>query len=170
LSLSDGADFSEGPVQGIDAEIGMDLFQADVGYRLGQSRVGGTCACPNTLRYDAFVGFRYFNVDATIEARGALDRASGARDFFDPILGARATLAVGRRWSFDLEGDIGGFGIGSDLTWGLRAGARYQVARWFSVELGYKLIDIDYAAGSGPGRFEWDVLMHGPYLALSFHI
>jgi hypothetical protein len=169
LTLGDGAEFSEGPVSGIDAELGLDLFQADVGYLLGKSIVGGSCDCPSTLSYDVFAGFRYFNVDAAIEARGVLAKVSGSKDFFDPIIGARATLNLGNRWSIDLEGDLGGFGVGSDLSWSLRAGVRYQVARWFSAEVGYKLLDIDYAEGAGANRFEWDMLLSGPYLALNFH-
>ncbi len=163
-----GAEFREGGARGIDAEAGMDLLQADVAYCLKKCPIE-TCGCPGSISYEAFAGIRYFNLEASIEPRGALPGASGSKDFVDPLVGARVTWDLGNRWVFDLEADIGGFGINSDLTWSLRGGARYRVTRWFSVELGYKALDIDYADGSGANRFEWDILFHGPYLALNFN-
>jgi hypothetical protein len=169
LTLADGIEFREGGTRGVDAEVGMDLVQFDVAYCLGTCPVGDSCGCPQTLAYEVFAGFRYFNLDGTIEPRGILPGVSGDWDFFDPIIGARAVYDLGNRWSFDVEADIGGFGVGSDFSWSLRVGARYRVARWFSAELGYKLLDIDYADGAGANRFEWDILMHGPYIGLNFH-
>jgi hypothetical protein len=169
LGLSGTKPFVEGGARGIDAEISLDLVQADVGYRIGRTYLGGTCACPKTITYDAFVGLRYFNVESSISARVAAIGVSGSKDILDPIVGARATWDLGNRWSFGAEADIGGFGVGSELTWGMRAVARFQVAPWFSADVGYKLIDIDYTSGSGASRFEFDMLLHGPFVAFNFH-
>ena len=67
-------------------------------------------------------------------------------------------------------GDVGGFGVGSDLAWSAMGllGYKWQGAglEW-AVLAGYKALYQDYTTGSGTRRFVWDVTMHGPVLGLS---
>ena len=67
--------------------------------------------------------------------------------------------------SLRLRGDIGAGG--SDLTWSALAGIEFRLNQTASFEFGYRALDTDYATGSGPDRFEYDVLLHGPYVGLT---
>jgi hypothetical protein len=153
----------------VSAGLGLDLGQLDVSYCVKRCPAGTTCGCPASLAYEVFAGLRYFFLETELGVVGGGPGVRGSQDFVDPIVGGRITWDLGNRWSFDVEADIGGFGVGSDFTWQARAGARYRIARWFSAEAGMKVLDIDYSNGSGASLFEWDVLMWGPYLALNFH-
>jgi AhpD family alkylhydroperoxidase len=67
-----------------------------------------------------------------------------------------------------VRGDVGGFGIGSDLTWNLVGTFQYYLSRAVSLDVGYRAFDIDYDQGSGATLFKFDVLMHGPRLGVVF--
>jgi hypothetical protein len=43
-----------------------------------------------------------------------------------------------------------------------------NVAKWFSLDLGYRWLDIDYKTGDGNTLFRYDVLTHGPVLGFVF--
>ena len=168
VTYADGVSFREGGA-GIDAEASLNMWQADVSYCISKCPLEPDCnGCTGSIAYEVFAGIRYFDIEGEIDP-ARLPGVQRSRDFVDPIIGARVTYDLGNRWMFDLEGDIGGFGIGSDFSWSLRASARYRFTDWFSLEGGWKALDIDYADGSGANRFEWDVLFHGPYLAFNFN-
>ena len=75
-----------------------------------------------------------------------------------------------RRWLFTVRGDISGFGIGdgSDITLGALAGAGYEFAKHWAVELGYRFYYIDYMDGSGANAFGQEGSMHGPWLGVAY--
>jgi opacity protein-like surface antigen len=94
--------------------------------------------------------------------------ASRGISFTDPILGAKAAWKLSDRWGFDLYGDIGGFGAGSDFTYRLGAGLGYSISDSVSLRGGYTVIDFDYSQGSGLGQIDYDTTMYGPTLGVGF--
>jgi hypothetical protein len=87
----------------------------------------------------------------------------------DPIVGFRARFALGDRWAFGLRGDIGGFSLGSKLTWDAVARFDIRASKAVSFNFGYGLVSTDYESGSGASRFLYDVRMDGPFLGVAFH-
>jgi hypothetical protein len=77
--------------------------------------------------------------------------------------GARGRYCI-RRITLGVRGDVGGFGVGPDLTWSLVGSIQYHVSRQVSVGGGYCALDIDYTQGCSG----LDVLMHGPLLGAVF--
>jgi hypothetical protein len=68
-------------------------------------------------------------------------------------------------------GDIGGFGVGSDLTWQLFAGYSFDFAVWQSILhglVGYRALAVDYSQDSGTNQDNFDLIVHGPVVGLSF--
>ena len=61
-------------------------------------------------------------------------------------------------------GDIGGFGITSDLTWQAMAILGYHINESGSVILGYRGIGTDYTDGD----FGYDVINHGVVLGFEY--
>jgi hypothetical protein len=91
------------------------------------------------------------------------------KSWFDPFVGTRLTAAGGERWTFVLRGDIGGFGVGSDLAWQVHPTAEYRLSRTVSLTGGYRVIGVDYEEGSGAERFAYDVRTFGPELGVVLH-
>ena len=78
-------------------------------------------------------------------------------------MGINAILRLSERCSLRSEADIGGFGVGSDLTWNAQAVAGYHftVAGYEAfAAAGYRALYWDYKNGG----FAWDVTMSGPML------
>lgn len=95
---------------------------------------------------------------------------SQTQTWFDPLLVARAkTDFGGTQWRGGLLGDIGGFGMGSDLTWQINPYAGYRFSKLFEMNLSYRWLHIKYENGSGTDRFLYNVTTSGPELRLSFH-
>jgi hypothetical protein len=117
-------------------------------------------------RLEPFAGVRYNNLSG--EIRGAFGRnPSETRDWVDPILGATATVPLGRSLALEGRGDIGGFGIGSDLTWQFYPYLDWTLMPTASLQAGYRLLDVDYETGSGGDAFGWDVLTQGPQVGVT---
>jgi hypothetical protein len=64
------------------------------------------------------------------------------------------------------KADIGGFGVGSELTWQAYGGLGWQVNRSLSTEIGYRYMDIDYDGGHGA---KYNLAMSGFVVSASVH-
>jgi hypothetical protein len=89
--------------------------------------------------------------------------------WIDPIIIARASTEINEKWHFQFRGDIGGFHIGSMLTWQLQGFAGYRFGKLFQLSAGYRINSIDYDKGSGQERFRYDVRMFGPIIKFGFN-
>jgi hypothetical protein len=80
-----------------------------------------------------------------------------------PLVGVNMIVELAKHWAVRAEADIGGFGVGSDLTWNAQAFLTYgsTVAGYDAfASAGYRALYWDYKDGG----FEWDVTMSGPLL------
>jgi hypothetical protein len=67
-----------------------------------------------------------------------------SESWVDPFLGVRVIAPLAPRWSLQGYADVGGFGLGSDNTWQLQAGATYEWGRTLSTTLGYRALHLKY--------------------------
>lgn len=74
---------------------------------------------------------------------------------------------MGGRWRFTLRGEIGGFGIGSDLTWHALTWFTCQQSERFGWHVGYRAIAYDYEEGQGRNYQHYDLLQHGPGIGVT---
>jgi len=89
--------------------------------------------------------------------------ASADKDWLDPIIGARAQWNINEKWFLAAQSDVGGFGVGSDLSWTVQGTVGYQFTNKVSAELGYRYMDTDYE----DGKFTYDVAEAGIYTGLN---
>jgi len=91
---------------------------------------------------DGFAGIRYFEVDNAIDTgnRVLLDRTINTTD---PILGLRLRT-TSEKWQGSLRADIGGFGIGSELSWKSNLLVGYRFSELFTLHGGYQVYGLDY--------------------------
>ena len=105
-----------------------------------------------------------------LERSGSLAVArSGTLEWVDPFVGFRVRHELAPGSELQFLGDIGGFGVGSDLTWQLFAG--YGFDFWQSNlhgVIGYRALAVDYTNDSRANRNNLDLILHGPVVGLGF--
>jgi hypothetical protein len=73
------------------------------------------------------------------------------------------------KFNYQFLGEIGGFGIGSDLAWQMQVYAGYQFSKLFQITGGYRIISLDYETGTGQDRFMYNVDTSGPVVRFGFN-
>ena len=115
-------------------------------------------------------GGRYVDVTNRLTSTGP-NQGRGAKaseSWFDPTIGLRYVTPLGEKWVFSGAADIGGAGVGSDLTWYWSANIAYRMTQRSQIYAGYRYIDFDYEDGAGRDRFKFDMAQHGPLLGFRF--
>jgi hypothetical protein len=117
-------------------------------------------------------GGEFNSLDASFKAsKPTGSEAESNQTWFDPLIGGRLTAPGTGRWTLVLQGHVGGFGVGSDLTWQLYPVIGYRFSRVLSGFAGYRVLDIDYKSGGNEtdSNFTYDVTTFGPELGIGFH-
>ncbi len=169
-----GAEDQTGPGGMADVDVAFKQGIVDFGlmYRIGDWEPSGDAA--NNRRnttLDLYGGVRFNSIELEVDPAN-LDARSRSKDWFDPIIGAKLVLPISRRWHFQANGDVGGFGVESDLTWSTTAAFGYNFeifGQSATVLAGYRAIGWDYSDGAGNDEFTFDVTQHGPILGFSLH-
>ncbi len=116
-------------------------------------------------------GARLMSIGSELEVQGSEEfrSASISKTWIDPILIARAQGKFHERWIWQIRGDIGGAGIGSQFTWQGQAYAGYQFSKKFQTTLGYRYIGVNYDKGQGVDRFRYDIDTYGWVMRLGIN-
>jgi hypothetical protein len=156
---------SDAKVGAVAIDIESTTTLADIGvlYRAYEGFAGS-----NPVATDIFLSGRYVELDAGLDFAAAPD-IDGNKNWLDPVVGATYHRDFSEKWVVSATGDIGGMGIGSDLTWSLRLLGAYRLNSWANLWFGYRYLSIDYDDGNGAREFGYDVDMHGPIVGGSFH-
>lgn len=156
--LSASSSSRQGVVPGLGSPAKGRLEQASLtlaaGYRALESR---------KATVDYLLGLRYWNVEAraTTPVPGLAGRLDV--DFTDPIIAVRANIRLSDRWSLIGYADIGGFGIGSDMTSQVLGTVNWEARDRLYLSVGYRHLFVDYDDG-GRGV---EARFSGPLLGLS---
>jgi opacity protein-like surface antigen len=120
-----------------------------------------------TDRYhmDVFAGAQFTILEVELTGRfvgpGEIV-SSHETDWIDPIIGIRGQAELTETLFFRYNGEIGGFGVSSDLIWQAFLGLGYHVNENVNVAVGYRALGIDYSDGG----FTFDTVSHGPVIGL----
>jgi hypothetical protein len=117
---------------------------------------------------DIYFGARFVDLDTTISSTGAAD-VTGRTDWVDPIIGATHLRDFSEKVTLTASGDVGGFGIGSDLTYSVRVLLGYRFNQYVNGWVGYRYLNIDYDEGYTANKMVYDVALSGPISGASFH-
>jgi hypothetical protein len=146
-------------------------IEGGVAYRLMESGDPGS-----EFWLDALAGLRWTHLDTDVRLnRGAHttvlpegNHFDDDYDYVDPFIGARARLPLADRLGFTVQSDIGGFDVGSDLSWQVMGliGYRLDLGGLDSeIFMGYRALDQRYDRSG----FTWDVTVHGPVFGMGLH-
>ena len=158
MDLSDDVVGSRGGV--VDARVRQGIFEALLTRETGRPGI------------DVFAGFRWWDndvdvaIDPAVLPGTALTRIDAS--WIDFVIGARIKRALNERWTLTARADVGGFGVESEFTSQLAAGATYEFTDRYVLDLQYKALWVDYEDGrtGQPGSFNYDTLTHGPLAGL----
>lgn len=117
------------------------------------------------INFEPLAGVRVYTLDVQVNSTIGFN-PSPYNAWVDGFAGARATFDFNEWLSMHVRGDIGGGG--SAFCWNSEAGFDIHVSDSGTLNLGYRAISTDYTTGSGADRFEYDVVLYGPYLAFTF--
>ena len=81
-------------------------------------------------------------------------------DWFDPYIGLRARYQISKAFYTKFRGEVGGFGVGSDLMWQVEGSVGVNITRSIFTEVGYRALSFCYDNDG----FLFDTITHGPQI------
>jgi hypothetical protein len=120
-------------------ELKQTLAEIGSGYNL-------FATLDNWLLIDALAGLRYFEIDNFVNDGQQLN-LDKTINVTDPFVGIRFRT-VSDQWINGARIDVGGFGIGSKISWKANLLVGYQFSELLSVSAGYQAYGIDYEKDS----------------------
>jgi len=139
------------------SELEQTVVESMISYRV-----------PTEQNVDVYAGVRYYDLGVSL----AVDDStvlSPSQSWADPIVGLRARWDFGNKptgWSAIFVGDVGGFGIGSEISYQIFPAAGYRFSRVVSAFLGYRYIYVDYL--NSDDEFLYDMGTGGPMAGVGF--
>ncbi len=94
-----------------------------------------------------FTGLRYWNLKNELTIRTAstpLERFSDTESWLDPFVGIRYATRLSPNLTLVAMIDAGGFGLGSNFTWGGMVDLSWKLSERTSIEVGYRYLYVDY--------------------------
>ncbi len=158
-SLSNGQNTGGPFATRVDGDLSLLLVTTAASYRVYGS---------GTTYADILAGGRFNRADIGITTSRDVPvrtsrAAGGDRAWFDPLIGIRVGADITERLAVRAVADIGGFGVGSELTYEVLASLSYAITPGISAVLGFRYIAIDYEGD----RAKLDLKMYGPTLGLT---
>ena len=144
-------------------EAELDSRTAEVtllaGYRVAENQ---------GLRVDLLAGGRMNWFRADLQLDGPRNSLEGTKkeSWFDPVIAARASVPLGGKWSGSAYGDVGGFGIGSDITWQAVGGIDYRLNHKMTLGAGWRYFKVNYDHGD----FLYNVHQSGPTITFRTYL
>jgi len=117
------------------------------------------------ITVDALGGLRYWYMSADLDTTSPI-HPSGNDSWVDPFIGARAQVDLTSKLWFNVRGDAGGFGVGSQFSWNTLAGFGYRFTPASTGMLGDRAMYIDYKKSTSAVRYE--ETFYGPIAGVSY--
>ena len=127
------------------------VAEAAFGYRLSKE-------------FEVLLATRFYDINVNIIIDDTT--TSNGENWFDGFIGARYMTDFADNWFTSIRTDIG-LG-GSNFAWFGNAEMGYRFSKHFALSFNYRILVVDYEAGSGINYFKYDTFNHGFGLAAIF--
>jgi hypothetical protein len=128
-----------------------DAFERSPGSEVeisgGFAEAAGALAAANGRPLELVFGVRYVALKTTVDV-APVPRADARKSWLDPLVGLRYAHAFNDRWSVTLRGDIGGFGVSSELATNVAATFGWRVGDKITLRGGYRVLQMDFDSDS----------------------
>jgi len=143
------------PVTGLDLQLEQVMAKVAGYYRIiDQPRT--------TVDLLAGANYTWSKTEIGVSTVAGPATVTSEDSWFDPIIGIRGMHGLSDRIYLRAFAEIGGFGVGSDLSYQLGAGLGYKINDRFSVEAMYRFMSVDYEEDS----FVYDLDTQGLFLGM----
>lgn len=161
----------------------MGFGEAGAAYEVARLKLDGS---ESTTAVDVYAGARVVHIRAEIllDAIGAANSEllgvdtiggrsvarTGTMRWVDPLIGVGFRHQLSPVNEFQLRGDIGGFGVGSQFSWQTYGGFNHDfeyAGLKFTGSIGYRALSVNYSSGWGNNRKGEDAIFHGPLTGVS---
>ena len=128
-----------------------------------------------TLTADVQADFKRLGLSVQRQVKRSAATAiarSGDLEWVDPFVGGRIRHQIAADKELMLEGDVGGFGAGSDFSWQLVGTYGFDVhciETPLHIVIGYRALSVDFSENGRFGKNALDFVEHGPVVGLRFH-
>jgi hypothetical protein len=150
----------------------LSIVEAGAFYQIGQWNMGTITdelgGGMSSIALQTYAGARYTTLDLKLQASDGVtqDTNSADKSWVDPLVGVRTIIDLTSRLQLIAGADIGGFGVGSDLTWSAIGLVGYKMPIFgldTTTVIGYRALYQDYKDGNA-NAFKWDMTIHGPIM------
>lgn len=118
----------------------------EVSVRSVSLMAGKRFAASDATSIDLLGGARVWSLDGEVNVPLAGVALAPEESFVDPIAAVRINSQIAPRLSLLAYGDVGGFGLGSDLTWQGVATLNYRAGKALYLSAGYRHLYLDRPA------------------------
>jgi hypothetical protein len=130
-------------------------------------KIGYQLVNQEKLKIDALAGFRYWHLGQNLQfspSRLGLN-FSGSQNWVDPLVGGRILGALTPKVSVTIAGDVGGWGVGSQLDYQVLGALGYKVKPKWTLQAGYRYLNVNYRS-----KAVFDVAMSGAFVGVSINL
>ncbi len=158
LSLGSSADGNIGPIP-VEADVDEKLLTTThlFGYRVVDN---------GPMFVDVFAGGRFTSIKVDLEIElplQTIDRDS-KKTQFGPVVASRVRFPLSDRWGVAVYGDLGGFGVGADISWQLMGTVQYDISDRWRLAGGWR----HFYAKQSKNDFDVRVKLDGPILGVTY--
>lgn len=134
-------------------------------------KIGVTLIKAKMFEADALAGLRYWHFGEDLSFNPSLLglNFSKSQDWVDPLVGGRIGVPLSPKLDVTVAGDVGGWGTGSQLEYQVVGLLGYKVKPHATLQVGYRYLDVNYAAGGVRGGI-LDVAMSGIVFGATFNL
>lgn len=151
-----------------EGDIGPGLVEAEVDMRVITTThlAGYRVIDKGPLFLDLMAGARIASIKADLDLSGPLQTVErgSSKTTVGPVIASRFRMPLGERWGIELYGDLGGFGVTSDLSWQLLGTVQYEISDHWVLGGGWR----HFSAEQAKNGFKIDLSMSGPFLAFGY--
>jgi hypothetical protein len=161
---------------GQDVKTGTVINSGDIGAKQLGWEVAGLLQITPWLELGPALMLNSVKMDVDITVNniggGTTARSNGlSQTWGDLLLVARIKSKEGKKFLYQLRGDVGGgFGASKNAVWQVQAYAGYRFSKLFQLTGGYRVISLDYEKGTGKDYFLFDVNTSGPVIRFGFNL
>jgi len=154
---------SYAPGDRINSSLSIFNLELNAAHRLSLPKeLAGDPSGGFASRLEVLGGIRLQHFDADFDVNGA--NVSASEFFGFPVVGARFSMELIRRFTLDLQVDAGGFAFGGGrAAWGANiiSGFQYRPTENIGIQIGYRLMSYHTRTGRDTDRFEYNGALAG---------
>ncbi len=123
----------------VNVKADVFVLTPKVGYRVIDTEM---------IKIDALAGFRYWHLGQNVSFTTNSFNFSGSQNWVDPVVGGRITGILTPKFEVTIGGDVGGWGVGSQLEYQVFGTLGYRIKPALALQAGYRYLDLRYTNGT----------------------